>query len=98
MKLEISAAVVGLFAAVISGAAIADPAPKANGITHALDSPSKFAKRGIVYLKVCTDANFEGRCQNLESQTGQCCMFWVISHSWEHYFHSFVHSVFLEIQ
>ena len=63
MNSFISAAVLALFVVAASGAVIAMEAraeqPRPPAITH-------------VY--VCTDANFGGRCQNLDSIIAQCCM------------------------
>ncbi|KAF9871922.1 hypothetical protein CkaCkLH20_10554 [Colletotrichum karsti] len=40
-----------------------------------VDSPGNAEEgslQAITHLYICSDANFSGRCQNLESNTGQC--------------------------
>ncbi|KAK7456722.1 hypothetical protein Landi51_01998 [Colletotrichum acutatum] len=37
-----------------------------------IDNPKGDTVQAITHLYICSDANFSGRCQNLESNTGQC--------------------------
>ncbi|KAL9012703.1 MAG: hypothetical protein Q9173_002551 [Seirophora scorigena] len=42
------------------------------GTSHKLAGPAPAAAAAITHLYVCTDANFQGRCENLESTTQGC--------------------------
>ncbi|KXH34305.1 hypothetical protein CNYM01_01110 [Colletotrichum nymphaeae SA-01] len=67
--LTISALITAVFAGVI-------PRDEDNGPVNipvdSVGNPKGDTVQAITHLYICSDANFSGRCQNLESNTGQC--------------------------
>ncbi|KZL86570.1 hypothetical protein CI238_05631 [Colletotrichum incanum] len=57
------------FAGVISRA---ENSEAANIPVFSVDNNADGSLQAITHLYICSDANFSGRCQNLESNTGQC--------------------------
>ncbi|GKT44627.1 uncharacterized protein ColSpa_04808 [Colletotrichum spaethianum] len=61
----------------VAGAAFAGVISRAEGteVTNIPvgDNNADASIQAITHLYICSDANFAGRCQNLESNTGQCC-------------------------
>ncbi|GJC83477.1 hypothetical protein ColLi_06315 [Colletotrichum liriopes] len=58
-----------VFAGVISRA---ENSEAANIPVFSVDNNADGSLQAITHLYICSDANFSGRCQNLESNTGQC--------------------------
>ncbi|KAK1624683.1 hypothetical protein BDP81DRAFT_398319 [Colletotrichum phormii] len=67
--LTIATLVSAAFAGVINRAEDDGPV---NIPVDSVDNPTGDTIQAITHLYICSDANFSGRCQNLESNTGQC--------------------------
>ena len=69
MHFTLSSLIFGALAATAAATPVAMPASAVN-----ITSEAKPVPLATGHLFVCTDANFQGQCQNLVFQTGVCSM------------------------
>ncbi|KAI4111071.1 MAG: hypothetical protein LQ339_000799 [Xanthoria mediterranea] len=71
MYAKTAAIILGAMAAMGSASPVASPAQARDAAANST-APGTLASQAITHLFVCTDADFKGRCQNLENTRGAC--------------------------